>query len=195
MIAHATVLAWQEYVRLDLARYAEHTGGTGQLWSDRPESLRFLARRRAGSTDEYAYTGPWHIVRKHVTTEFRQWVEEFEASERLTLTDYAAKLRAERVEVAYFDSADRALDRLVEMRRILAERDAVIVDAARKGASKVAIANAIGISRQQVHAIIADAEAADGAAVEPVALQLSGFADDVIVGELVEIDGRLEEVF
>lgn len=158
MASRASVIAWQRYVSGELARYAEHTGGTGRLWAQNPHASRFVEKRRAGSPEEYAFTGPWHIVRKYVTTEFRQWVEEFEATERLTLAQHAERERAAAASRAWLDTPEYVLDRLDEIRRMMAERDALIVEAARRGAKKTAIAEATGLQRQTIHAILAAAE-------------------------------------
>lgn len=158
MASRASIIAWQSYVTAELARFAEHTGGTGRLWAQTPHAARYVDKRRAGSPEEYAFTGPWHIVRKYVTTEFRQWVEEFEATERLTLAQHAERERAAAASRAWLDTPDYVLDRLDEIRRMMAERDALIVEAARRGAKKTAIAEATGLQRQTVHAILAAAE-------------------------------------
>lgn len=167
MASRADVMGWQEYVTLELERFAEHTAGNGRVWADTARAARKLAARRAGSPEEYAFTGPWHTVRPYVTLEFRQWVEEYEATERLTLSEWIERDRRERAAVDYLDSAAHSLDRLEEIRRGILERDAVIVEAAKRGASKTDIARASGLSRQQVHTIVRDAlerDALEGAA-------------------------------
>ena len=158
MVARAHVVAWQGYVTGELARFAEHTDGNGRIWQNTPHATRYVERRRAGSPEEYAFTGPWHVVRKHVTHEFRQWVEEYEGTERLTLSQHVERERAAATARDWLDTPAYVLDRLDEIRRLVAERDALIVEAARRGASKVAIAAASGITRQTVHTIV---EAAD----------------------------------
>lgn len=154
MAARSDVMGWQEYVTLELERFGEHTGGNGRVWDNTPRAVRKLAARRAGSPEEYAFTGPWRTVRPYVTLEFRQWVEEYEGTDRLTLSEWIERDRAARSEVQYLESAAHTLDRLEEIKRLVSERDALIVEGARRGASKTDIARACGLTRQAVHAVI-----------------------------------------
>lgn len=158
-MSRADVILWREYVAGEVARFYEHTDGVTYIWAHTPAAAAVCARlqaaRGAGGTDaEAAFSGPWHVVRKHVTTEFRQWVEEYEATERLTLSEFTERAKVARAEVAFIESADYTLGQLEELRRLTAERDHLIREAAARGASKVAIAAAVGISRQQVHVIV-----------------------------------------
>lgn len=159
MTSRADLMAWQEYVSGELARFYGECAGEAYLWAETPAAARYLSRAR-GTSGEAAFSGPWHVVRAHVTTEFRQWVEENEGTERLTLSQWRQRQAEERAEVAFLDSADHTLGQLAELRRLTLERDALIVEASKRGASKVAIAASVGISRQQVHTIIAAAELA-----------------------------------
>ncbi|WP_136057258.1 hypothetical protein [Microbacterium sp. K24] len=155
-------VAWAEYVVGESARFYDHCEGVTYIFADTPAAKRYLARcaTRGASSEEAAFTGAWHVVRKLVTTEFRQWVEEYEATERLTFSQWRERAKEERVEASWEESADRALDQLEMLRRLISERDSLILEAARKGATKVAIARAVGLSRQQVHTVIAEAELA-----------------------------------
>jgi len=186
MASRADLSAWQDYVVGELARFYEECGGITYIWSETPAAQRYLTRSR-GSSEEAAFSGPWHIVRTHVTTEFRQWVEENEGTERLTLSQWRAQQIAGRAEVAFTESAEHTLGQLAELRRLTLERDALIVEASKRGASKVAIAASVGLSRQQVHAIVSAAELAP---VIPIRPEMP--ADDVEMrqmasGEWVEI--------
>lgn len=178
--------SWTTYVAGEVARFHEECGGDSYLWANTPEAARYLSRSR-GSSDIAAFSGPWHIVRKHVTTEFRQWVEENERSERLTLSAWRERERAERAEVAFNDSADYSLGQLVELRRLMGERDALIVEASKRGAGATAIARAIGLSRSQVHVVIAAAELAP---VTPIRAGIANEAPEwrqMASGEWVEV--------
>lgn len=163
--------SWVEYVTNELAAFYEHTEGVTYIFDHSPASAKYVARwhKRGMSTELAAFSGPWHVVRKLVTTEYRQWVEEYEATDRLTYTQWVERAKNDRVEVAWEESAERALDKLEMLRRLTLERDAIIVEAARKGATKVAIARSVGLSRQQIHVIIADAEASEVPDVAPFA--------------------------
>ena len=194
MASRAHVVAWQEYVTLELERFAEHTDGNGRIWQNTPHAARYLERRRAGSPEEYAFTGPWHVVRKHVTHEFRQWVEEYEETERLTLSQHVERARSESVARDWLDTSEYVLDRLDEIRRLVAERDALIVEAARRGASKVAIARAAGLARQTVHTIVGDGDAADDARADAVAVSWGASVPDTVPPGWADAAGELEPV-
>ena len=156
--------AWREYVRQECARFYAHCDGETYIWSNTPAAERLsgkLGRGEGGNAAELAaFTGPWHVVRKHVTHEFRQWVEEYEGTDRLTYSQHREQVAAARREVDYIESAEHTLGQLAELRRLTLERDALILQAARRGAAKTAIAASVGLSRQQVHAIISAADAA-----------------------------------
>lgn len=84
------VETWQGYVSAMESAYAAHTEGNGRVW---------LESFKGGSSFERAFVGPWHTVRAHVTTEFRQWLEEY-GIERVTLTRWIQRARAERAREA-----------------------------------------------------------------------------------------------
>lgn len=153
---------WATYVATECERFYGHTDGVTYIFANTPKAARHIARcaARGVNTEQAAFTGAWHVVRSLVTTEFRQWVEEYEASERVTFSQWRERAKSDRAEVAWSESPDRALGELATLRRLIAERDDLIVDAARKGATKVAIAEAVGLSRQQVHTIVSAAELA-----------------------------------
>jgi len=162
-MSRADVTAWETYVRGELERFYAHCDGVTYIWAHTPAADRLVARL-GGDGELSAFKGPWHVIRRHLTAEFRQWVEEYEATERLTFSEWQARAVTERQDVAYLESAAHDLDLLAELRRLMGERDAIICEAAARGAAKTAIAAAIGLSRQQVHAIIAaGAVAGDGA--------------------------------
>ena len=81
------------------------------------------------------------------------------------------------------------------MRRLIAERDAIIVEAAKRGATKVAIASAVGLSRQQVHTIIAASELAPVTPIRPEVAPVHPLADQGISYVRNATTGELEEVF
>lgn len=155
--------AWAEYVAGELARFYDHTGGVTYLFQNTPRANAYLAKATARglTTEQAAFYGAAHMVRGIVTSEFRQWWIEHWGTERVTFSQWRERAAEEREQVAWEDSADRALDQLDMLRRLTSERDSLILDAASKGASKVAIARAVGLSRQQVHTIIANATAPD----------------------------------
>lgn len=155
--------AWAEYVSGELARFYDHTGGITYLFQNTPKANRHIeaANRRGFSSEQAAFYGAPHMVRSLVTSEFRQWWIEHWGTERVTFTEWRERAKEQREQVAWEDSADRALDQLDMLRRLTLERDSLILNAASKGASKVAIARAVGLSRQQVHTIIGNAIAPD----------------------------------
>ncbi|RBO73515.1 hypothetical protein [Microbacterium sp. H6] len=155
--------AWAEYVAGELARFYDHTGGVTYLFQNSPRANAYLAKATARglTTEQAAFYGAAHMVRGIVTSEFRQWWIEHWGTERVTFSQWRERAAEEREQVAWEDSAERALDQLDMLRRLTSERDSLILDAASKGASKVAIARAVGLSRQQVHTIIANATAPD----------------------------------
>lgn len=184
-MAIADLILWREYVAGEVARFYDVSGGVTYIWDDteaaRATCTRLQAGRghgRAATDEEAAFSGPWHVVRKHVTTEFRQWVEENYGTERLTLSEFIERARDTREEIAFADSAAHTLGQLEELRRLTLERDALIVEASRRGATKVDIARAVGISRQQIHVIVAAADAAEIAPAEIAPVPV-GVADEV----------------
>lgn len=155
--------AWAEYVAGELARFYDHTGGVTYLFQNTPRANAYLARAasRGFTTEQAAFYGAPQMVRGLVTQEFRQWWIEHWGTERVTFSEWRERAAEAREQVAWEESADRALDQLDTLRRLTAERDALILDAASKGATKVAIARSVGLSRQQVHTIIANATVPD----------------------------------
>lgn len=188
-MSKADETAWAEYVQRECAAFYEHCDGVTYIWANTPEASRVIARLTGTKTateyeDEYgrkrtrfdyvggdselaAFSGPWHVIRPHLTTEFRQWVEEYEGSERLTFSQWRARGIAERAELAWTETPDYTLGQLAELRRLIADRDRLICEAASRGASKVAIAASVGLSRQAVHAIIAASELAPVTPIRP----------------------------
>lgn len=160
--------SWAEYVAGELARFYEHTGGVTYLFQNTPRAARHLeaAAKRGFTTEQAAFYGAPHMVRSIVTAEFRQWWIEHWGTERVTFTEWRERAKSEREHVAWEDSADRALDQLEMLKRLTMERDSIILEAASKGATKVAIARSVGLSRQQVHSIIAAAAVPDVAPFE-----------------------------
>jgi hypothetical protein len=155
--------AWSVYVAGEVARFYDHTAGVTYIFQNTPRANAYLARAAArGLTSEQAaFYGPAHVVRPLVTSEFRQWWIEHWGTERVTFSEWRENARAAREQVAWEDSAERALDQLEMLRRLTLERDSLILDAVSKGATKVSVARAVGLSRQQVHTIIANATAPD----------------------------------
>ncbi|MGF3056160.1 hypothetical protein [Microbacterium sp. YY-01] len=162
-VTDAAFWSWAEYVETDLQRFYATTGGETYLFARTPAADRHLHKcaQRGLSGEQAAYTGPWHVIRKHVTAEFREWVEEHRGTERLTLSQWRARDKRERDAAEWRESAEYALLELEELRRMTLERDAMILDAVSKGASKAAVARAIGLSRQHVHNIVASARVDD----------------------------------
>lgn len=184
--------AWATYVAGEIARFYEHTGGVTYIFANTPRANAYLARAAArGLTSEQAaFYGPAHVVRPLVTAEFRQWWIEYWGTERITFSEWRENARAEREQVAWEDSAERALDQLEMLKRLTLERDSLILDAVSKGATKVAIARAVGLSRQQVHTIVSNATAPDVApfgawdATAPAAVEVAPVGE---VAPVVEV--------
>ena len=156
--------SWLSHVEFELRKFRDSEGETARVWLPEHEDKRYRTGSNVGAFDDVgicaAYSGPWRTVRNYVTREFRQFVEESRIAERVTFADWREIKRAEREAVGFYESADYALGKLEELRDAIAQRDVMILDASRRGASKSAIAEAIGISRQAVHAAIARAELA-----------------------------------
>ena len=94
-ITDPDVETWLGYVSRLETEFLAHAGYGANLWQD----------TWAGQTDfERVMTGPWHIVRAHVTTELREWFDEYD-TERVTLTEWRKRMREER-EREYFDWLD-----------------------------------------------------------------------------------------
>lgn len=186
MSRRADVEAWETYVRGEVAKFYDHCDGVTYIWAHTAAADRMVARL-GGDSELAAFSGPWHVVRKHMTTEFVQWVDEYEGTERLTFSQWRERRAAERAEVAYLESAEHTLGKLAELRRLIEERDALIVEAAKRGATKVAIAQAVGLSRQQVHTIIGNAELAPVILIRPEAEQPQTDWVQTADGEWVEV--------
>lgn len=182
---------WRGYVHGEIARFYTECAGETYIWAHSPAADKLVARL-GGDSEIAAFKGPWHVVRKHVTTEFRQWVEENERTERLTFSEWRARAVEERAEVAFTESADYTLGQLEELQRLTRERDFLIVQAAKRGAAKTAIAAAVGISRQQVHTIIAAAERAEVAPVIPIRSEVAPVGGSMTAdgSTVVEWDGE-----
>ena len=155
--------SWAGYVAGELARFYDHTGGITYLFQNTPRAAKHLAEAAARglTTEQAAFYGAPHMVRGIVTAEFRQWWVEHWGTERVTFSEWRERAKDAREQFEWEQSADRALDKLDMLRRLTLERDALILDAVSKGASKVAVARAVGLSRQQVHSIVANAAAPD----------------------------------
>lgn len=81
----ADIESWQGYLARMEEDFHEHAGPS-PIWRD---------GFTGGTSFERAFVGPWHTVRRHVTTEFREWIEEYYV-ERVTLTEWISRRRAER---------------------------------------------------------------------------------------------------
>ncbi len=85
-ISDPDVETWLGYVARVEAEFLEHAGFGAQYWLE----------SWTGSGDfERVMTGPWHVLRRHVTTELREWFDEYFV-ERVTITEWRARCRAER---------------------------------------------------------------------------------------------------
>jgi hypothetical protein len=155
--------SWADYVTGELARFYEHTEGVTYLFQNTPKANKHIAaaNRRGFTSEQAAFYGAPQMVKGIVTNEFYQWWIEHWGTERVTFTEWRERAKLQREQIAWEDSADRALDQLDMLRRLTLERDSIILDAAAKGATKVAIARSVGLSRQQVHTIIANATTPD----------------------------------
>ena len=179
--------AWETYVRGEIARFYAVSGGVTYIWQNTPAADRLVARL-GGDSELAAFSGPWHVIRGHLTPEFYQWAHENYGTERLTFSQWRARAIEERAELHYSETPEFTLGQLEELRRLTLERDALIREAASRGATKVAIADAIGLSRQQIHAIIAAGELAPVTPIRP--------GIDVVATETVmTADGEIVEVF
>lgn len=144
------------YVTAQLAKFREHAGVHSFVW-DAAKLQR--ARRLApmDTSDEGAFSGPWRVVRNYVTTEFREWVEQYYA-ERLTFSEWKRRAIEARNDEAqrvrdYLDSSEYCTDRLTELRGLFEQRDELIISARERGASWADIGEAVGLSRAQLHNI------------------------------------------
>lgn len=185
--------SWAEYVAGELARFYEHTDGVTYLFLNTPKATAYLARATARglTTEQAAFYGAPHMVKPLLTGEFRQWWIEHWGTERITFSQWRERAAEQREQVAWEESAERSLDQLDMLRRLTLERDALILDAAAKGATKVAIARAVGLSRQQVHTIIASATAPDVAPFTAWEQELAPAAELASVTELAPAWGEV----
>ena len=78
--------SWHGYLARMEEEFYEHAGFAAQIWR-----MEF----KGGTSFERAFVGPWHTVRPWVTTEFREWIDEYDV-ERVTLTEWIRRRRAER---------------------------------------------------------------------------------------------------
>lgn len=144
------------YVVMRLNAFREHAGDTARVW-DFP---KLVAARRSMRVDEAdAFKGPWRNVRPYVTTEFREWVEEYNA-ERLTFSEWQrARMEEQRAEKSrqrdYMESVEYFTDELVRWAELTRDRDALIVAARERGASFKELMAATGLSRMAIHNVIA----------------------------------------
>lgn len=178
--------AWVAYVRGEVARFYDVSGGVTYIWQHTPAADR-LVQRLGGDSELAAFSGPWHVIRAHLTPEFYQWAHENYGTERLTFSQWRVRAVEERAELHYSETAEYTLGQLEELQRLTRERDALIVEAAKRGATKVSIAAAVGLSRQQIHAIVA---AADLAPVTPIRPGVDVVAVEYVTtatGETVEV--------
>lgn len=178
--------AWATYVRGEIARFYDASGGVTYIWQNTPAADRLVARF-GGDSELAAFTGPWHVVRGHLTAEFYQWAHENYGTERLTFSQWQARAVEERAELHYSETADYTLGRLEELQRLTRERDALIREAAMRGASKVAIAAAVGLSRQQIHTIVAAPELAPVTPIRPGVDVVATETRMLANGEIVEV--------
>lgn len=156
---------WSDHCERELDKFREREGWSANVWLDSAAARKYVAGVQARSPharagNEFAaFVGPWHMVRRHVTREFRQYVEESREADRCTLSEWRERAAVMRRELAETEaeeaSPDGALYQLEALTKLLAERDALICEAALKGASKTAIARAVNLSRQHVYNVLA----------------------------------------
>lgn len=146
------------YVTAQLDAFRQHAGVHSFVWdAAKLQRARHLAPR--DTSDEGAYVGAWHVVRAYVTTEFREWVEQYYAN-RQTFSEWKARAVAERAAAAnerasYEMSAAYCTDQLEDLRALIERRDELIVTARERGATWREIGDAIGLGRAQLHNIAA----------------------------------------
>jgi hypothetical protein len=148
-------IAYAGYVQARLEDFWQHAGHNAFVWDF--AKLQHAPCRPRDTSDAGAFKGPWRNVKNYVTTEFREWVDEYYA-ERKTFAEW----RAERVEerrvqairdAETLDSAGYKLGELALLRDLLDRRDDIIMGARERGATWADIARAAGLSRQQLHNI------------------------------------------
>jgi hypothetical protein len=136
---------------LDGSWRQDQVQGDIEIWNERANSGRIDTSYGA------LFRGPWHVTRKYVTTEVRQFFEEFD-NPRMTFTEWRAECIASRErertrELDYLDSSGYCLDELAKLRELQDRRDELILTARERGAGWRAIGESIGISRAQLHNI------------------------------------------
>lgn len=77
---------WLGYVARMEEEFHEHAGYGAQVWRMSWQGLGDFER---------AFRGPWTQIREYVTTEFREWIEEYDV-ERVTISEWRERQRAER---------------------------------------------------------------------------------------------------
>jgi hypothetical protein len=84
---------YDAWVAARLIDFHEHAGMGAFVWkSSYSLAAGGSARgvRGVERADADAFRGPWHTVRPYVTTEFREWIEEYNAP-RLTFAEWQAE--------------------------------------------------------------------------------------------------------
>lgn len=179
------------YVARRLEEFWIHAPGAF-VWKESYSIAKGQVRARL-KADSDVFVGPWHAVRPHVTTEFREWIDEY-CEERLTFSEWQAAQRHERereriAREEYEESGDAALDSLDLWRDLAARRDEFIVQARRAGKTYKQLQAATGMSRSALAEVVARADAADAIAVE---------VPDMIPDDLYPVvmeDGSVEYAF
>lgn len=146
------------YVTAQLEAFRKREGELTFVW-DAAKLLKARHLAPRDTSDEGAFVGAWHVVRAYVTTEFREWVEQYGAR-RLTFSEWKARAVAERAALAneradYEASAAYCTDQLEDLRALVERRDELIVTARERGATWADIGAAIGLGRAQLHNIAA----------------------------------------
>lgn len=146
------------YVTAQLEAFRKREGDLTFVW-DAAKLLKARHLAPRDTSDEGAFVGAWHVVRAYVTTEFREWVEQYGAR-RLTFSEWKARAIAERAALAneradYEASAAYCTDQLEDLRALVERRDELIVSARERGATWGDIGAAIGLGRAQLHNIAA----------------------------------------
>lgn len=165
------------YVTAQLEAFRQHAGVHSFVWdAAKLTRARHLAPR--DTSDAGAYVGAWHVVRAYVTTEFREWVEQYYAN-RQTFSEWRARAIAERAAAAnerasYEMSAAYCTDQLEDLRALVERRDELIVSARERGATWNEIGAAIGLGRAQLHNIAAK----HAATLRAAAVELSAGVPD-----------------
>ena len=143
------------YVAARLVAFREHAGWSARVWDF--GKLK-AARKSLTREDGDSFKGPWRTVRPYVTTEFREWVDEYNA-ERLTFAEWLQVAREVRREQSqrerdYLESVEFMTDELRRWRELCEDRDALIFEARERGASFKDLQDATGLSRMALHNVI-----------------------------------------